>query len=253
MPQTAHGRFVWHDLTTPDPAAAISFYTQITSWTTQPWENAKDYTMWALDGVPLGGVSQEEPGTPPGTPPHWLPYVDVYDVDACIRQVSSLGGSVRTPPTQVPHVGTWAIIADPFGASIGIFESTDKPPGHDGVPNIGEFSWHELTTTDYKAAAEFYRALFRWEKMSEFDMGEMGVYYIFGQKGQQYGGMFNRTAEMPPPNWLSYIRVPQVKPVADKAKELGGTVFNGPMEVPGGDWIAQCMDPQGAAFALHAR
>jgi len=24
------------------------------------------------------------------------------------------------------------------------------------------------------------------------------------------------------------------------------------MEVPGGDLVAQCMDPQGAAFAVHA-
>jgi predicted enzyme related to lactoylglutathione lyase len=106
-------------------------------------------------------------------------------------------------------------------------------------------------TADYKAAFEFYRQLFQWEKVSEFDMGAMGIYFMYGQKGQTYGGMFNRRPEMPPPNWLSYIRVDDVKNVAQTVQQLNGKVLNGPMEVPGGDWIAQCMDPQGAAFALH--
>ena len=136
---------------------------------------------------------------------------------------------------------------------LGIFEPAGVPPVHAGPPNIGEFSWHELSTTDYKAAAEFYRAIFKWEKISDYDMGEMGMYSMFGQRGEMYGGMFNGRPDIPPPNWLSYVRVEGVKPVADKVKQLGGTVFNGPMEVPGGDWVAQCVDPQGAAFALHAK
>jgi predicted enzyme related to lactoylglutathione lyase len=255
MPKNAaHGRFVWHDLATTDAGAAKSFYTQITPWKTQPFEDARGYDVWTLDGEPLGGVmknSSELART--GAPPNWLPYVCVYDVDACVRQAESLGGKVRMAPKEIPHVGGWAVISDPQGATIGVFEPADTPPGHDGQAKIGEFSWHELATDDYKAAAEFYRALFRWEKTSEFDMGEMGIYSMFGQGGTVYGGIFNRPPEIPQANWLCYVHVESVKPVADAVKELGGTVMNGPMEVPGGDWIAQCMDPQGAAFALHAK
>jgi hypothetical protein len=76
---------------------------------------------------------------------------------------------------------------------------------------------------------------------------------MFGQRGETYGGMFNRSPTMPPPNWLSYVRVGDVKSSVGRVKELGGTVLNGPMEVPGGDWVAQCLDPQGAAFALHTK
>jgi predicted enzyme related to lactoylglutathione lyase len=65
--------------------------------------------------------------------------------------------------------------------------------------------------------------------------------------------MFNRSPNMPAANWLSYVRVGDVKSIAAKVQELGGRVLNGPMEVPGGDWIAQCLDPQGAAFALHMK
>lgn len=66
--------------------------------------------------------------------------------------------------------------------------------------------------------------------------------------------MFNKPAEMPgPPFWLYYIMVPDVKAVVEKIKGLGGQILNGPMEVPGGDLIAQCLDPQGAAFAIHSK
>jgi predicted enzyme related to lactoylglutathione lyase len=256
MPKSAaHGRFVWHDLATPNPDAAKAFYPQITPWQTQAWDDdATDYTMWTLEGAPIGGVTPlASDVASTGMSPQWLAYVSVYDVDASVRQVASLGGQVRMGPKEVPHVGCWAVIADPQGATIGVFEPAATPPGHAGPPNIGEFSWHELSTTDYKSAAEFYRAIFKWEKISDYDMGEMGMYYMFGQRGETYGGMFDRRPDMPPPNWLSYVRVEGVKPVADKVKQLGGTVFNGPMEVPGGDWIAQCVDPQGAAFALHAK
>ncbi|HEY9225930.1 MAG TPA: VOC family protein, partial [Gemmatimonadaceae bacterium] len=177
----------------------------------------------------------------------------VYDVDAAVRQAESLGGKVKLEPKEVPNVGCWAVIADPQGATIGVFESADSPPGHAGPAEIGEFSWHELATDDPKAATDFYRAIFKWEKTSDFDMGEGGIYTMFGQGGQVYGGVYKRPPEVPAASWLCYIRVESVKPVTEKVKQLGGTVMNGPMEVPGGDWIAQCMDPQGASFALHAK
>jgi predicted enzyme related to lactoylglutathione lyase len=57
---------------------------------------------------------------------------------------------------------------------------------------------------------------------------------------------------MPVPGWLYYVRVPDVKEAVEAAKREGGKVLNGPMEVLGGDLVAQCLDPQGAAFALHS-
>jgi predicted enzyme related to lactoylglutathione lyase len=246
-----HGRIVWHELATTDRDAAKAFYTKIALWKTEPWEDAKNYELFTVDGQAIGGVTTVNPGT--NAAPSWMPFVLVYDVDAAVRQASTLGGTVRSAPKEIPHVGGWAVITDPQGASIGLFEAADKPPGHDREPAIGEFSWHELATDDYRAAAEFYRVMFRWEKTDEFDMGPMGVYYMFGRAGIVYGGMFKRPPEILANYWLSYIRVPDVKPVAEQVTQLGGTVITPPMEVPGGDWIAQCMDPQGAAFALHSK
>jgi uncharacterized protein len=250
----AHGSFIWHELTTVDLAAAKAFYTQITPWQAKQWDDSIDYTMWTSGNKSLGGVIPlSDDLKARGVVPHWLPYVSVYDVDATVRQVAALGGTVRMGPKEVASIGAWAVIADPQGAAVGLFESADAPPATNGDAPIGEFSWHELATTDYRAASEFYRALFKWETTSDFDMGEMGIYRMFGQRGKTFGGIFNRRVDMPPSNWLSYVRVDNVKPVADRVKELGGTVLNGPMEVPGGDWVAQFVDPQGAAVALHAK
>ena len=85
-------------------------------------------------------------------------------------------------------------------------------------------------------------------------MGPGGIYQIYGQSGAPLGGMFNKPAEMPgPPMWLYYVSVENVNDAVEKVAELGGQVLNGPMEVPGGDLIAQCVDPQGALFALHSK
>ena len=86
------------------------------------------------------------------------------------------------------------------------------------------------------------------------DMGEAGVYQMFGRNGVVLGGMFNSSPAMPaPPGWLHYVLVDNVDRAVGAVASGGGQVLNGPMEVPGGDWIAQCMDPQGAMFAVHAR
>lgn len=246
------GSFVWHDLVTPRAKDAAAFYAEVAHWHVQPWEHDDtDYTLFALDDEPLGGAGT--PRAANNAAPHWTPYVYVYDADACVRQATKLGGRVQHGPVEVPNVGCWALIADPQGAEIGMFEPCALPTIRDSAPRPGEFSWHELNTTDYNAAFEFYKPLFQWEMISEEEMGGAGKYFLFGQHGHMYGGMFNGTAAGATPSWLSYVRVDDVNAALQVAQRLGGTVKRGPTEVPGGDWIAQVEDPVGAAFALHAR
>lgn len=249
------GRFVWFDLMTSDPEAAKGFYTRLIGWGTQPWEGSDmPYTMWANGEKPLGGLMElPAEAREAGAPPHWLAYVSVPDVDAAVARARELGGTVFHGPTDIPNVGRFAVLADPQGAVFAAYTSAGEGAGAAGPPAKGEFSWHELATTDAAGAFDFYADLFGWEKQEAMDMGEAGIYQIYGRGGVPLGGMFNKTAEMPgPPAWLYYIKVDDVTNAVEKLKELGGTVLNGPMDVPGGDRIAQCMDPQGACFALHS-
>lgn len=255
MSRTASGRFVWYDLMTSDPDAATTFYTQLIGWGTAPWESGpQPYTMWTNRETPIGGVMQlPEDAKAAGAPPHWLAYVEVADTAATAKRAEELGGKILHGPMDIPSAGTFAVLVDPQGAAFAIYTSQQESPAKQEVPQVGEFSWHELATTDHEAAFDFYANLFGWQKTDATDMGEMGTYQMYGVAGMPMGGMFNKPAEMPgPPCWLFYARVDDVHQAVEKVKTLGGKVLNGPMEVPGGDWVAQCMDPQGAAFALHS-
>jgi predicted enzyme related to lactoylglutathione lyase len=242
---TVRGRFVWHELMTPDTSGAHAFYSKVVGWKTQPFEHDPSYQMFAAGSGPLGGSVQDSGA------PHWLHYIATDDIDATVAQVKSRGGSVKKDVTAIPNAGKYAVLADPQGAVFGVYWSA-MDTGKESAPKRGEFSWHELATSDWRAAVDFYSGVFGWSKMAEHDMGPMGMYVLFGSNGVQRGGMFNKPADMPGgPSWLGYVRVKDVNDAVKKVKGARGTLVNGPMEVPGGDWIAQFVDPYGAMFAVH--
>ena len=249
------GRFVWYDLMTSDPDSAVDFYTRMAGWGTAPWEGQGDpYTMWTNSGTPLGGVvplpaeAQEAE-----VPPYWMAYVSVPDTLATVQQAEELGGSVVVPATEIPNVGHFAILHDPQGGAFTAFSPRDTMPGIDDPPRVGEFSWHELATTDAGAAFDFYQKIFGWEKTESMDMGPMGTYQMYGHGGPSLGGFFTKPDEVEgPPAWLYYIRVEDANKAALTIQMLGGQVMNGPVEVPGGDMVAHCLDPQGGTFAIHS-
>jgi len=255
-------RFAWYELMTTDPKAGQAFYTKLLGWGLQDFNPGsvpmnEPYVMWTNHNQPLGGVMRlPEEARKMGAPPHWLAYVNVENVDASVRRAVSLGAKVYVEPTDIPGGGRFAVLADPQGAVFGGVSSAQPTPepAEPPTPQVGEFSWHELMTTDQNAAFTFYTTLFGWEKRAATDMGPMGVYQEYGRRGRSLGGMFTKPPQMPaPPHWMLYIRVPDVDKAAEQVKALGGQILNGPMDVPGGDRIVQCADPQGAAFALHQR
>jgi hypothetical protein len=243
------GRFAWYELLTSDPMAAIAFYTEVVGWKTQPWEQG-GYTMWVGSQGPLGGVTPlPEQAKQMGAPPYWQANVEVANLDHSVELVKELGGKVLVVET-VPSVGRFAVIADPQGAVIALFKPETSMASHD-VNEAGEFSWHELYTTDHEAAFEFYHQVVGWERQGEFDMGPMGKYVLWGREGKQLGGMMTKPAEMKmPAAWMYYVTTTDLDGALQRAKSMGAKVMRGPMDVPGGQRIVQLLDPQGAAFAL---
>jgi predicted enzyme related to lactoylglutathione lyase len=252
MPNTNTGDFVWYELMTTDPSAASAFYTHVIGWNTQPFREGKEpYTLWTGSQGPLGGLMQlPEEARKRGVKPHWMANVHVADVDATVARTRELGGSVHFGPIDIPKVGRMAVIADPQGAAISVIQMSEPMARHDNTKH-GEFAWGELLTSDHEAGFRFYNELFGWQNIREHDMGAMGKYLLFGQGGKEFGGMFTKTKDMPmPPSWLYYVFVDDLDAAIARAKDKGGQLLNGPMDVPGGGRIAQMMDPQGAAFAL---
>ena len=251
---SARGRFVWHELNSTDPAGAAKFYKAVVGWGTMPFAGNPSYVMWTAKGTPLGGVLPlAEEARKMGAPSHWLPYIAAPDVDETVIQAAAMGAQTYVPPMDVPGVGRFAVMADPQGAVFAPYRASGEWPGHDGPAEIGEFSWHELLTTDWEAALRFYQALFGWQRTDSLDMGAAGTYQMYGRNGETLGGMYTKPAEMPgPASWLCYARVPSADKSAEMATRHGGRIIVPPMEIPGGDRITIGMDPQGAAFAVHS-
>jgi predicted enzyme related to lactoylglutathione lyase len=167
--------------------------------------------------------------------------------------VRQAGGAVHREPEDIPGVGRFAVVADPQGAVLMLFKDSSGEAMPAVVPGTpGHVGWHELYADDWPAALAFYADLFGWSRGTAVDMGPMGTYQLFacGAGGAEVGGMMNRPAGVPGPCWLYYFNVAAVDAAVARVTGLGGQVLNGPMQVPGGSWIVQCADPQGAAFAL---
>src|SRR5579862_5038231 len=174
------GRFVWHELMTTDPAAAERFYPGITGWGITPFPDNPSYRMWTVGQAPIGGVMElPAEARSMGAPPHWLPYVHVPNVDETVRLAQSRGAKVYVQPEDIPTVGRFSVLGDPWGATFAVFTGSGNPMGHDGPAELGEFSWHELATGDVAKAFDFYQALFGWEKRHSMDMGADGIYQLY--------------------------------------------------------------------------
>lgn len=251
------GHFVWYDLMTTDPAGAQAFYCDVVGWGTQGsgevTPDAPPYTMFTNSLGPLGGIMQLPPeAVEGGAMSHWIAYVTHPDVEAVIARAQELGGKVLMPATTMPGVGCFATALDPQGALFAPYCPSGPSEAPAGPPLVGQFSWHELMTSDHKKAFAFYSEIFGWQAGEAMDMGPAGIYQLYGLDPEMpYGGMMDKPEEVPMSAWVYYIRIDDLDAAIARAEKAGGKLCHGPMDVPGGDRVAQLTDPQGAFFALH--
>ena len=253
--QSIRGRFLWHELVAADVKSAGRFFTKIADWKTEGWDQSPDYQMFVAKTGPMAGlVVLDAKSRAAGARPHWLTYIGSPDAAETGRQAVALGGRILKPLTEMAPVGKWVVLQDPQGAVFAAFTPSQAPTAPEHPVELGDFSWHELATRDGKAAFEFYKKLFGWQETSAMDMGpDLGMYQMYGRGGAPLGGIYNKPKNAPGPSaWLPYIRVTDARTTPAATKEGGGQVINGPLEVPGGDWITMALDPQGAAFATHS-
>jgi uncharacterized protein len=252
------GKFVWCEWMGDDVKAAADFYAHVVGWNAKDSAiaGARPYTVLSADERGVAGmitISAEAKAM--GAPPCWAGYVWVEDVDKAAAKLTAAGGAVKRAPADIPGVGRFAVVTDPQGAYFRLFrDAGGNPPPPPAPDTPGLVGWRELHAGDGPKAFAFYSGLFGWTKRQGMDMGAAGVYQLFGFAGgdSDYGGMMTRTPQMPAPMWVYYFNVPAIDAAADRIKAKGGKIVNGPMEVPGGQWIVQGLDREGALFALVA-
>ena len=248
--------FVWYDLITTDTAAARTFYSQLLGWNMQAFPGAQDYTVVMAGTHGVGGIMPiPDAAKERGAPACWQGYIGVPNVDQCAARIAEKGGSVVQAPQDIPGVGRFAVVSDLYGAVFIVFTpaASDAAPSHDVQRAVGTVGWNELHAGDGLGARDWYADVFGWSEVHTIDMGPMGVYRLFATGGKEAaGGMMTKMPGAPGSFWAFYFNVDALDAALAQVRACGGTVNNGPMEVPGPMFIANCQDPQGAWFSLVA-
>ena len=248
------GAFSWIELATTDPKAAKAFYTTLFGWsfTDGPMGPGPEdiYTRLQLGGDDVGALypMMREQQTQ-GVPPFWLCYVTVASADEAAKKAKALGGKVCAEPFDVMDYGRMAILQDPSGATLAVWQ----PGTHPGVGRFGEAGapcWLELATRDVEAARKFYGSIFGWTWLEPKGVGM--PYTEIQRNGQSMGGVYPIGPEMGPmpPNWTAYFQVADCAAAAAKATSLGGKLLVEPKDLAGVGRFAVVQDPQGAVFSI---
>ncbi|MFT5049060.1 MAG: putative enzyme related to lactoylglutathione lyase [Chlamydiales bacterium] len=243
------GTFCWFECGSTDAAAAKTFYTELFDWSAMdvpmPGDVGGSYTLLKAGDKDIAGLYPLVGPHFEGVPSHWATYVAVESTDDSNARALSLGATSVLPPMDVPGVGRIAMVTDPTGANIAMFQAGE----HCGSSEDGPFGWSELATRDTKAAGVFYSELFGWTLKT--DDGPM-QYTEFQVEGRSIGGMLAMTEQHgdAPAHWMPYVMVGDCNATAAKAGELGATTYVPPNDIPNVGRFAVFADPTGATLAM---
>lgn len=245
-----NGTPIWYELGAADPDSAKAFYEAVAPWTVEARPAGEmDYRMITVTGGDnVGGLARHDLAQVP-TPamkPGWRVYFGVDDVDATAAAITAAGGIVHLGPFDLEGVGRMAFAADPQGNVFYVMRGA-SPESSTAFARgaIGKASWNELVTSDAVAGNAFYADVFGWTYPDKMTMpDEMGDYTFIDCAGQALGATMT-AQEGQPTGWQPYFRIADVDAAAETVRASGGTVFMGPMDVPGGERIIFGCDPAG--------
>ncbi len=245
-----HGVPSWVDLASTDLEAAKAFYGGLFDWVFEDYEPDPDagYLLATRDGHRVAGLMQMPPDMAAGGMPSiWTTYIAVDDIDATAGKVEGAGGQVMQPPRRVSAAGSMAMIVDPTGAVVGLWQG-DEHVGAGLVNEHGALAWNEVQTPDPAGAAAFYAAVLGWSH-DTMDMGEAGDYTVFHLgDGKGIAGAMKPPMPEVPSHWSIVLATDDADATAAKANALGGVVHAEPFDIPGVGRLAVIADPTGAVF-----
>jgi predicted enzyme related to lactoylglutathione lyase len=238
------GRVVWRELMTSDIDITKKFYGELLGWTFEdvPMGPLGTYRLVKANGKQIAGMAKMT-----GVPTHWVSYVSVPDVDAAANAWKAEGGKVAHGPDDIPSVGRFAMLIDPWGAVISAFKGTTDDP-EPATPKKGEFCWETLTTREPEKAKKLYGKTFGWKMAS--GPGGPGSVFAVGDKPEDTIADLHSTEGMPPPSWLTYVAVENVEASRDRVAGLQGKILMPMIHIPKIGRISVIADPTGAVIGL---
>ncbi len=240
----------WVELLTSDPGRSQEFYGRLFGWTVEdPGADYGGYKNFQLKGERVAGCMRNDGEA--GIPDLWSVYLAVDDADAAVARAAEHGGQAMVPAMDVMALGRMAVVVDPGGAVIGMWQ----PGDHRGFGFVGEPgapSWFELHTRAYEPSLAFYRAVFGWNTRTESDSDEFR-YSTVAVGDEQYAGVMDASGFLPegvPAGWSVYFGVTDCDHSVSEVVSLGGEVVMKGEDTPYGR-LATVTDPTGALFRLH--
>lgn len=253
------GGYIWYELLTTDADGSKAFYDSVVGWDIASGSDFPGgYRMIGRsDGKMAGGVLPlNDEMQAHGARPMWIGYIHVEDVDAKAAAIKADGGQVHMEPFDIPNVGRVAMVADPVGVPFYIMKPAPPADQPDAVSDVFDpvkaerFRWNELATTDQDGAVDFYTRHFGWVQDGAMPMGEMGEYTFIQHDGTAIGAIMRKMPQSPTSAWTYYIGVDDIDRAVGAVRDGDGTILFEPMQIPGGEYSAGGIDPQGAAFGL---
>ncbi|MCK9877667.1 VOC family protein [Frankia sp. Ag45/Mut15] len=240
----------WVDLLTSDAEGAQAFYRDLFGWSGQvAAEQFGGYTNLELGGALVGGLMPKVAEMGPA-PDGWSIYLATPDAEKTVAAATEHGGGVIVPAMAINELGVMAVVTDPTGAAIGMWQ----PGTHAGVGVLAEPGapgWFELFTRDFTTAVDFYREVFGWDVHIVSDTPEFR-YATYGKDESARAGIMDASAFLPegvPAHWSVYFGAADTDATLARAAELGGTVLQPGEDTPYGR-LGIAADLTGAVFKL---
>ena len=240
----------WVDLFTSDLDRSLAFYADLFGWTAEaPAAEFGGYVNLSKDGIRVAGAMTNDGSS--GAPDAWSVYLATPEAQATIDAATKRGSQAIVPAMAVGDLGTMAVITDPGGAAIGMWQ----PGAHKGYgvfDEPGSVSWCELHTREYDAWVEFYRDVFKWDAHTVSDSPEFR-YTTYGKDDTSRAGIIDASSFLPagaPSQWFVYFGTDDADKTLARATEQGGSVIQAAEDTPYGR-LATAADPTGAVFKLR--
>lgn len=252
MDMTKHdpGMLCWADLMAADHEKAKKFYGDLFGWklADRPIPDGGIYTMALLREKAVAGMApMMEDLKKQSIPTHWSAYIAVKSAEETVKKVEPAGGKVLDEPFDVMGKGIMAVIQDPTGAVLHLWQPLESIGAYVmGEP--GSLCWAELMTSDTRKAGDFYRKVLGWNRN---EMPEMAYTVLaVGEKGAVGMMAIPKEAAGMPSRWHVYFAVADCDDTIAKTIQLGGKVLLPAKEAKDVGRFAVLQDSQGAAFCI---
>jgi uncharacterized protein len=244
----------WADLGTPDIAVSRRFYCALFGWYSYELSlpERNDYVMFTLGGVDGPEVAGMQGLTDDTQPPSWTCFFRSDDIDATLAIVEAEGGRELVEPSDVAHLGRFAMCSDSQGAEFALWLPFDRTVGAGVADEPCTRCWVELACHDTQEARRFYGKVFGWDAVERQYEPGAAPYTNWKVGDWSVAGMVQLNDRFPPgfrPHWIPYFWVSDCAEATERAVGLGARVHVRPTDIRPG-CFSVLTDPTGARLAL---